>query len=139
MNKIFNIYKNYKEQINYLVFGVLTTAINIVVYYFAYNILTISNVISNIIAWILSVLFAYITNKYWVFENYNNKISELIYEIFSFFGCRLATGLIDLLIMYITVDILSLNSLVMKIISNVIVIILNYIASKIIVFKNKKS
>lgn len=85
MNRIFDVYKNYKEQINYLIFGVLTTAINIVVYYFTYNILAISNVISNIIAWILSVLFAYITNKYWVFENYNSKISELIYEIFSFF------------------------------------------------------
>ena len=138
MKKLIDIYKKYKEQINYLIFGGLTTLINIVVYYLAYNQMHISNVNSNIIAWILSVLFAYITNKLWVFENRNNELKNLLFEVCTFFGCRLATGFMDLAIMYVTVDILGWYSLLMKVIANILVIVLNYIASKLVIFKKNK-
>lgn len=132
IEKLLQIYYTYKEPILYLIFGGLTTLVNIITYFVCYNIASLSNVISTIIAWILSVIFAFITNKIYVFES---KSKSIIIELASFFICRLGTGILDLGIMYFTVDILKWNALLMKIISNVIVIILNYIFSKLIIFK----
>ena len=127
----------YKSLISYAFFGVLTTAINIVTYAVCYNKIGISNVVSNVIAWILACSFAFVTNKLWVFESKSVEIKVVIYELITFFGCRLATGLLDLAIMYVSVDILAWNSTLMKCISNVIVIIANYVASKLVIFKKK--
>lgn len=135
MEKIVRLIKKYRELILYGIFGVLTTVVNIVTYMVCYNRLGISNVVSNVIAWILSVLFAYVTNKIWVFESRAMEPKVLLYEMGSFFGCRLATGLLDLAIMYVAVDLLALNSMWMKCISNVLVIIANYVASKLFIFK----
>ena len=129
--------KKYKSTILYLVFGGFTTLINIVVYSLLYYICSISNSLSNVIAWVVSVLFAFITNKLFVFENKSFAFAKLLYEIGTFFLCRLATGGLDLLLMYFFVDICSFHALLMKVISNVIVIILNYFASKLLVFKKK--
>jgi len=128
------IHKN-KKVILYLLFGVMTTAINIIAYNLCYYCFNISNNISNIVAWILSVLFAYITNKKWVFESQIFNFRIVVKELFSFLGCRFITGLLDIVIMYISVDILKLTPWIFKIISNLIVIILNYIVSKLIVFR----
>ena len=127
----------YKSLISYAFFGVLTTAINIVTYAVCYNKIGISNVVSNVIAWILACSFAFVTNKLWVFESKSVEIKVVIYELITFFSCRLATGLLDLAIMYVSVDILAWNSTLMKCISNVIVIIANYVASKLVIFKKK--
>mgnify|MGYP003303390506 CR=1 FL=1 len=135
INKVIEIYKKYKMPILYLIFGGLTTLLNIATYFIFYNILEISNVISTIIAWIVGVIFAFVTNKIYVFES---KSKSIFYELTTFLACRLATGAIDLGIMYLTVDILKWNGLFMKVISNVIVIILNFVFSKLIVFKNKE-
>lgn len=129
-----NYYFKYKEQINYLIFGGLTTLINIVAYIFFYDILALSNLFSNIMAWIFSVLFAYITNKLWVFESKTVGFSALLKELSSFVGCRLATGVLDIVIMYIGVDVFLLSGTLMKLFSNVIVIVLNYLLSKILIF-----
>lgn len=134
MNKGINIYNQYKMPILYIFFGGLTTLVNIVVYFICYDILSLSNILSTIIAWILSVILAFITNKFYVFESKKNNV---LYEISTFFGCRFGTGILDVGIMYLTVDILKWNALLMKIISNVIVIVLNYILSKVIIFKKK--
>lgn len=125
----------YKSQILYIIFGGLSTIINIVLYMFLYNILNASNVLSTIIAWIASVLFSYITNRIWVFESDRRNFKDVVKEITSFFICRISTGIIDLIIMFVTVDMLSYNNFLMKLISNTIVIILNYIGSKLIVFR----
>ena len=127
----------YKSLISYAFFGVLTTAINIVTYAVCYNKIGMSNVISNVIAWILACSFAFVTNKLWVFESKSVEKKVVIYELITFFGCRLATGLLDLVIMYVSVDILAWNSTLMKCISNVLVIIANYVASKLVIFKKK--
>lgn len=132
INKALKIYKDYKMPILYIVFGGLTTLINIVVYSLFYYFVKIGNVPSNIVAWIIAVIFAFITNKLYVFESKN---ASIWYELATFFACRLGTGLLDLGIMYLSVDVFSLNELIMKIISNVIVIVLNYIFSKVIIFK----
>lgn len=128
--------EKYKAIILYGIFGVLTTLINIVVYEAFYRYAGWSNVVSNIVAWVAAVLVAFITNKLWVFESKTTEKKALMFEIASFFGCRLATGVLDLAIMYVAVDEMALNSTLMKCISNVIVIIVNYIASKLLIFKN---
>lgn len=125
----------YKALITYGIFGVLTTLINIGIYTLCYQQAEINNVVSNVIAWIVSVLFAFVTNKIWVFESKSLEPAVLFAEAVSFFGCRLATGVLDLVIMYVTVDQLALNSTLMKCISNVLVIIVNYVASKFLIFK----
>lgn len=137
MNKIKDLLKKYKFIILYGIFGVLTTVINIVSYSLLFEVFGISNVVSNIIAWILSVLFAFITNKLWVFESKSFDFKILMKELGSFTACRAATGVLDLGIMFVGVDLLKGPAIILKIASNIIVIILNYVMSKIFVFKKK--
>lgn len=137
--KIIDLWKKYKELVLYLFFGVGTTVINIMAYYVCAHPLRINTVASTCVAWILSVLFAYITNKIWVFESKSTDVGVIIKEIVSFFSCRLLTGFLDVALMFVFVDVLSFNDMWMKIISNVIVIVLNYVASKLLIFKKKNA
>ena len=137
LKKLANWYREHQEGMRYLVFGALTTFVNILAYSLLYYIVHISNATSNVIAWILGVMFAYITNKLYVFNSKTNTKLEFIKEITSFVGCRLLTLVIDEGIMIITVDNWGWNGLLMKIIANIIVIILNFIFSKILIFKKK--
>ena len=121
--------------IAYIVFGVLTTLINIASYYLAYNVFAISNVISTIIAWVTAVSFAFITNKLWVFDSKNFDARTLFHEVPAFFICRFATGVLDVAIMFLAVDVLAWPPMLWKVISNVLVIVINYIASKLVIFK----
>ena len=125
----------YRSIILYGFFGVLTTIVNLSSYYLFYNYLCVPNVASTIIAWTLGVLFAFVTNKLWVFDSKKYDAETMRHEIFSFLGTRIGTGLLDVVIMYLAVDVMSWNSSIWKLISNVIVIILNYIASKLLIFK----
>lgn len=127
-----NIIQKNKEIIMYLVFGVLTTVVNIVVYYIFSNLLHMNYLFSNAMAWFLSVLFAYVTNRKYVFIHKNNQI---IKEAISFFGSRLATGIMDMVLMWFLVNFNIVNDVVAKVVVNVIVVILNYILSKLVVFK----
>ena len=120
----------YKEIIMYLVFGVLTTVVNIVVYFLSAELLHINYLISNALAWFLSVLFAYITNRKYVFESSSQNILK---EAVSFFSSRLATGILDMVLMWLFV-----NDVIAKVIVNVIVVVLNYVLSKLVVFKGDK-
>ena len=134
-----NVQKNIKEIVAYLVFGVLTTLVNIVVYWVAAHPLGIKTVPSSVIAWIAAVLFAYVTNRIWVFHSETTGRSGIIKEMFYFFSARLATGVIDWVFMYVTVDLLSFNDVYMKVIANVIVVILNYVASKLLIFRKPEN
>ena len=129
--------KKYKELINYLIFGILTTIINLITYYIL--VLTILNPnnkielqIANIIAWIISVTFAYITNKKYVFYSHNNQV---IKEAIKFYLSRISTLFLEMLLMFILVSKLNFNDKIIKIIVAIIIIILNYIISKLLVFK----
>ena len=126
--------KNKKEVISYLIFGILTTLVNIVVYTFCKDVLQIQYLISNAIAWIVSVLFAYFTNRKYVFESHN---SSIINELVKFIGARVSTGIMDMLLMWLFVDVLSMQSMISKIIVNVVVVILNYIFSKLFIFQEE--
>ncbi len=137
INRVTELIKKYKSFITYAIFGVFTTIVNIVTYYTCHSYFGINNTLSNILAWILAVTFAYLTNKVWVFESKSWKWKTLRREISIFVSCRVATGIMDIIIMYICVDIMEWHAMVMKVLSNVLVIILNYIFSKLIIFKKK--
>lgn len=137
MKFILKMLRKYKSLISYGFWGVCTTIVNIAVYSLCYDFLSIANVPSTVIAWFFSVVIAYITNKLFVFDSKSFRLDVLIKEVISFFSCRLLTGIMDVIIMYVAVDICSLNSMLWKIISNILVIILNYIAGRLIVFKKR--
>lgn len=132
-----NLIMKYKAFILYAVFGVLTTLVNVVSYYICARILGLNTVVSTVIAWLLAVIFAYVTNRKWVFESKENTTKGIIREIVAFFSCRIATGVLDVVIMFVFVDLLSWNDVFIKLASNVLVILLNYAASKLIIFRNK--
>ena len=138
MKELFN---KYKEIIMYLIFGVLTTVISLIVYYaLTYTILNPNNSIylqiANILSWIAGVLFAYFTNRKYVFESKNkNKLKEFI----SFVGARVTTLILDMIIMGVGVSLLHGNDKILKLISQVLVIVGNYVLSKLIVFKKKNN
>lgn len=122
----------YKEVVNYLEFGVLTTVVNIVVYFVFADMLHFHYLISNCVAWFLSVLFAYVTNRKYVFESKSESIVE---EMIKFFVSRLATGVLDMALMWLLVSVLSVNGVASKVLVNVVVVVSNYVLSKIVVFK----
>jgi putative flippase GtrA len=129
------LYKKYKEVMMYLIFGVLTTLVNILSYVVFTRLFKIDVYVSNVIAWILSVLFAYVTNRKYVFNSNIKTLKGKIKEITSFYACRLLTFGIDMLAMYILIDLFNINDMLSKVVVNVIVIVLNYIFSKLIIFK----
>jgi len=129
--------KQNKEVLLYLIFGVLTTIINIVTYKIFKNLLNIDYMLSTIIAWCFAVIFAYVTNRIYVFNSKNNNKTDIVKEIMLFISVRLSSLVIDIAIMYIGVTILTINDMLIKVFANVVIIIINYIVSKKIVFKNK--
>lgn len=137
MEKILNLYKKYKEIINYLIVGVLTTVISLLVYYICvYTFLNpnkkLELQIANVLSWIAGVTFAYFTNRKYVFESTNkNKLKEAT----SFVSSRITTLLLDMLIMWLGVTILKFNDKIVKLISQVLVVVGNYVLSKLFVFK----
>ncbi len=140
INKCLDIYKKHKEGFNYLIFGGLTTLLSLLVYYaVTFTFLnpdnTIELQIANILSWIFGFLFAYFTNRKYVFESKNKKVSE---EFFKFFLSRISTLLLDMAIMFVFVTCLKFNDKVFKIISQVLVILSNYILSKLLVFKKNE-
>ena len=132
-----NLYKKYEEQILYIVFGVCTTLVNIITYIGLAKFMGINSFKANVIAWIISVLFAYVTNKIWVFKSYDYRLECLMKEIISFVSARAVSGLLDIAIMFVFVQQLLMNDIVVKLASNVLVVILNYIFSKIYIFKKE--
>ena len=130
---LFEKFVNY-ETISYLVVGVLTTIISIAVFTGCYRKLKMSTVVSNIISWILAVAFAYVANKIFVFQSPSWEMAMVIKEIIGFVSARLLTLGFDIAFIYITVDKLHWNDILCKIGSNVVVMIVNYVASKLFIF-----
>ena len=128
-------YKKNKEILLYLFFGGLTFLVSISSYAL-FNIRIGWNALTaNIASWILAVAFAYVTNRTWVFESSTDRGSTLIKEITGFFGGRIATLVIEELILFIFITEFEMNSVLVKIVAQVVVIALNYVISKMIVFK----
>ena len=136
-----------KETVLYLIFGVLATVLNIVLFYLFINVWKISTGLGNIIDTIICILFQYFTNRIWVFESKNNG-KEAIKEFIQFILARGVTAIIDQIFVVVGVDFFvakyvsysqqGIFSVGIKILSNIIVIVLNYIFSKLFVFNNTK-
>lgn len=137
MKKIKELYVKYKEVINYLIFGVLTTIVSLAVYYISvFTFLNPENAIqlqiANIISWIAGVVFAYCTNRKFVFES---KEKNKVKEAGKFVLARVITLVMDMIIMWLGVTVLHLNDKIIKLISQIIIIVSNYLFSKLFVFK----
>jgi len=128
--------KKYKEMILYLMFGGATTAVNMIVYYVCARLLNIHTAFNTGAAWLLSVLFAFVTNKIWVFES-GSRGRAFWQEMLSFFSLRLLTGILEVIIMYVSVELLNRNDMVMKVLVNVLVVVLNYGAGKLVIFRRE--
>ena len=137
LEKIFALLKKYREALVYLIFGVLTTLVNYAVYLPCYNLLGLSAAVSNGIAWVAAVAFAFVTNKPIVFGSHDWSMKVVVPELIGFVGCRVGSGLVETGILLVTVDILGWNGNVWKLLTSVIVVVLNYIASKFLVFRKK--
>lgn len=125
------------EGISYLFFGFCTTLLNFLVFYLL-RLVGCSIFISNTIAWILSVLFAFFTNKFFVFRSINKSKKDTFLEGSLFFICRIISYFFDIGFLYLFVYYFHISDLISKIISNIIVIIVNYLFSKIFIFKGEK-
>ena len=136
MDKIIDLVKKHWDIVSYLFFGVLTTVVNYIVYLPCYNLLSFSAAISNMIAWIAAVAFAYLTNKPFVFHSNDWSIKTVIPELTKFVGARIASGVLETGIIFLTVDLFRWNGNVMKLVTSVLVVIINYVASKLLVFRN---
>lgn len=140
------LFEKYKAQIAYLFFGGVTTVINIAVYGICTRV-GMTTGISNILAWVCAVIVAYVTNRGWVFKSENHTPAAIAKEFAAFIACRIGTGVIDQIIMVVGTDVLGPRlipaeylyvwGLGLKIVSNIVVIILNYILSKMIIYTKK--
>lgn len=135
--KILSLIRKHYDVLSYLFFGVLTTVVNYVIYLPCYNLLGYSATVSNLIAWVVAVAFAYLTNKPFVFRSHDWSAKTVIPELTKFVSCRVASGAAESVILLLTVDILHWNGNVWKLITSVLVVVLNYIGSKLLVFRKK--
>ena len=135
MSKLMELIKKHWDIIAYLIFGVLTTLVNYVVYLPCYNLLGLSAAVSNAIAWVVAVAFAYLTNKPFVFKSHDWSIKIVLPELTKFVACRIGSGVLETVILLVTVDLLNWDGNVMKLVTSVLVVILNYVGSKLFVFR----
>lgn len=138
MNKFTDIYNRYREQILYLVFGGVTTLISIITYAVFTELADINILIANILSWIISVAVAYATNKSVVFRSDKKGVAQVLTEALSFYAGRLLTLLIEEAILFVFIDLVKLPNMPVKIIAQIIIIVLNYIISKVFIFKKTK-
>lgn len=129
------IYKKYKELISYGFWGAMTTLVNYVVFFVCLRLLNINYLISNVVSWVFAVMFAYITNKVFVFNSKNWSPGKLKNEAILFFIGRLLSLVVETVMLYVLVDGLSFSSEIMKVFTNLVVIVINYFISKFMIFK----
>lgn len=137
MEKLMELMKRYRGMIVYLVLGGMTTVVNMAVYYGCYEVWGIHSDLSTILAWIVAVIFAFFTNKPWAFDSHDWSLKTVLPEAGRFLECRLGTGLVELLLMHIAVEMLGWPGTPMKLLVGVIVVVLNYVGSRLLVFRKK--
>lgn len=139
MGRIRRLIFKYREIFIYVFFGGLTTVVNYAVYLPLWNIVGLSAAASNAAAWVVSVLFAFFTNKPFVFGSHDWSYRTVFKELGAFVGCRVASGVLETGVLWLTTDMLKGNGNVWKLVTSVLVVILNYISSKLVVFREGKS
>ncbi|GAA0485795.1 GtrA family protein [Alkalibacterium sp. s-m-22] len=138
MSRIKTVYLNYQEIIDYILFGLLTTAVNIGAFFLFDTVLGISYLIANAISIIAAILFAFFTNKKYVFKYRSTTVKAAFKAFYLFVGLRLISGVFDMLSMWILVDFMGMGTNLSKILTQFIIVSLNYIFSKLYIFKRKE-
>lgn len=138
MKKILELIRRRYDILTYLFFGGLTTVVNYLVYLPCYNWLGISAGASNAIAWVFAVAFAFLTNKPFVFKSHDWSAKVVFPELTKFLGCRIGSGVLETAVLFVTVDILQWDGNILKLITSILVVILNYFGSKLLVFNKQQ-
>lgn len=135
MEKLKQLWKRHKELILYVFFGGCTTLINIISYFACRELMHLPVVPADVLAWLVSVIFAYVTNKLFVFESKSWRLMLVLKEGAAFLAARVFSLGVDVAMLYVTVTVLGWWELPMKVLANVVVIVINYIFSKWIIFR----
>lgn len=135
MKKLLDLARKYEDILSYLVFGVLTTVVNFLVYYPLTNLLSVNATLANIIAWAVSVVFAFLTNKPFVFKSHDWSAQVVFPELGKFVCTRIGSGALETAMIFLLVDCLRLDGNLIKIAVSVLVVIINYVGSKLLVFR----
>ncbi len=149
MNRLIQLFVKYQEIIMYLIMGAATTVVNWASYAITVSTLPIANgdtkvLVSNIISWTVAVIFAYITNKIWVFRSYSWKLKFVLREAFLFISARFLTGLLEIFGVPLLIKlglhqtIFGIEGMLSKVLVSIIVVILNYVFSKLLIFKKNQ-
>lgn len=131
-------YKKHKEVLLYLFFGGCTFVISVISYSVMNVTFGMNELIANLISWVLAVLFAFFTNRTWVFVSHTDSARDFLAQMIAFFGGRVVTLVMEEIILLVFITILGLSSIGVKIVAQIIVIIANYIISKVWVFKENQ-
>lgn len=134
---LLSLFRKYRSVLVYLIFGVLTTVVNYIVYLPCLK-LGLSAAVSNVIAWCVAVCFAYLTNKPFVFESKDWSMGTVVPELVKFIGTRLGSGVLETVILWAAVDMMGWNGVIWKLVTQVLVIVINYVGSKLLVFGGQK-
>ena len=137
IEKLRSLIEKYWDVLSYLFFGVLTTVVNYLIYLPVYNFCGLSAALSNMIAWVGAVIFAFLTNKPFVFRSHDWSAKTVVPELTKFVSCRIASGVLETVILFAAVDLLGWNGNIWKLVTQVLVIIINYVGSKLLVFRKK--
>ncbi|MBC9118454.1 GtrA family protein [Fructobacillus fructosus] len=135
MKNLIDLYKKYEETILYLFFGGATFVVSVVTYALFSAVMHWDYTLAYVVSWFLAVLFAYLTNRNWVFKSKVRDLAGLFREIWQFYLARIVTGVIGWLILAFGVQILGQNDLIWNGIQNIFVIVSNYALSKLFIFK----
>ena len=137
--RFFNpFYKKYKEMLLYLFFGGLSFIVSIAAYALFNVGMNINELIANVLSWIITVMFAFLTNRVWVFQSPTNGVAEFVKQMFVFYSGRVITLVVEEVILLVFITWLGFNSMLVKVVAQVIVILLNYVISKLVVFRKKE-
>lgn len=137
IQKLCALAEKYRDILTYLIFGVLTTVVNYAVYLPVFNFCGVSAAVSNMIAWVVAVAFAFLTNKPFVFHSHDWSAQTVLPELTKFVSCRIASGALETVILFLSVDCMNWNGNIWKLVTQVLVIIINYVGSKLLVFRKK--
>ncbi|MBR1714926.1 MAG: GtrA family protein [Treponema sp.] len=130
-------YKRHKEVLLYLFFGGLSFLVNLGSFMLCASLFDMNELAANVIAWIITVLFVYVTNKLWVFKVELHTHGEFVLQIVSFFVARVGTLVLEEVIIFCFITKLKLNSVAVKVAAQIVVIVANYIMSKLVIFRKK--
>ena len=138
IGKIRALLAKYQDIISYLFFGVLTTVVNFLVYYPLTNLLGINATMANVIAWAVSVAFAFLTNKPFVFKSHDWSARVVLPELWMFICTRVGSGLLETVMIFLLVDVLRFDGNIIKLAVSILVVIINYVGSKLVVFRRRR-